>query len=186
IFTSDNGGLRDSSAEKAGHYSPGRLRGAKGGAYEGGHRVPFIIAWPGHTTSGSFHHALISGADLVATLADLLQVSVGAHQARDSWSFLPLIKFEEGARTRSEMLIQSSPKLGRLAYRHGKWKLIFTTSRRFDKLKPEALYHLTENPREDIEKNLLRHPDSEDRVAAMTARATELVQRRLRSAVPKN
>ncbi len=55
IFTSDNGpeitgevkpGVYD-RAEQYGHYSMGTLRGAKRDAWEGGHRVPFLVALAG-------------------------------------------------------------------------------------------------------------------------------------------
>ena len=50
VFTSDNGcapyiGVTD--LEKQGHYPSGPLRGYKADAWEGGHRVPFIVRWRG-------------------------------------------------------------------------------------------------------------------------------------------
>ena len=40
VFTSDNG------AESKAKVATGPLRSNKGSAYEGGHRVPYIVAWP--------------------------------------------------------------------------------------------------------------------------------------------
>ena len=56
LFSADNGcapyiGIPD--LEKMGHYPSGPLRGAKADAWEGGHRVPFIVRWPGKVKAGS-------------------------------------------------------------------------------------------------------------------------------------
>ena len=55
VFTSDNGcapyiGVSD--LERMGHYPSGPLRGYKSDAWEGGHRVPFIISWTGVRETG--------------------------------------------------------------------------------------------------------------------------------------
>ncbi|HUX15394.1 MAG TPA: sulfatase-like hydrolase/transferase, partial [Phycisphaerae bacterium] len=50
IFTSDNGGMLNlggKTAWQAGHRLNGDLLGFKFGAWEGGHRIPFIARWPG-------------------------------------------------------------------------------------------------------------------------------------------
>ena len=49
LLTSDNGpeNTWKQRNEKYRHHSSGRFRGGKRSIYEGGHRVPFFIRWPG-------------------------------------------------------------------------------------------------------------------------------------------
>jgi len=58
LFTSDNGGP---------HVTQEPLRGAKGGYYEGGIRVPLIARWPGVTTPGSKSDVPVSNIDFYPT-----------------------------------------------------------------------------------------------------------------------
>lgn len=75
VFTSDNGGLSQSSrgGPKNLHNLP--LRSGKGSAYEGGLRVPFVIAGPDIPTAISFTKTLVQSADLYPTLLDLVGIS---------------------------------------------------------------------------------------------------------------
>lgn len=65
IFTSDNGSRCD--------YGPsnGILHGFKNTAWEGGLRVPFLARWPGHIPAGRTSDELLTGMDLLPTLAAL-------------------------------------------------------------------------------------------------------------------
>jgi arylsulfatase A-like enzyme len=66
IFTSDNGPYwREDYINKYQHQSAGPWRGMKGDAYEGGHRVPFIVRWPGKIKPGTISHATTSHANLL-------------------------------------------------------------------------------------------------------------------------
>ncbi len=56
-------------AWKAGHRLNGDLLGFKFGAWEGGHRVPLIVRWPGKVPSKTTSDALISHIDLITTFA---------------------------------------------------------------------------------------------------------------------
>jgi hypothetical protein len=49
--TTARSGIRD--VERFGHDSAGGLRGMKGDAWEGGHRMPFIVRWPGRVKPGN-------------------------------------------------------------------------------------------------------------------------------------
>jgi len=67
IFTADNGHSKYTGWEelvKAGHYPSGPFRGGKADIWEGGHRVPFIVRWPGHVSAGSTNDQLLSLTDL--------------------------------------------------------------------------------------------------------------------------
>jgi arylsulfatase A-like enzyme len=54
--------------------------------WEGGHRTPFIVAWPGTIPGGRESSRLISQTDIFATIADLLDVELEADCAEDSFS----------------------------------------------------------------------------------------------------
>ena len=53
-----------------GHKVSAHLRGSKADIWDGGHRVPFIVRWPGKIKSGSTSDQLICHTDLFATLAE--------------------------------------------------------------------------------------------------------------------
>ena len=74
IFTSDNGPVwYPADVERFNHKSTGPLRGMKGDAWEGGHRMPFVVRWPGRVRAGGPCHQMICHTDLMATLAAILQ-----------------------------------------------------------------------------------------------------------------
>ncbi|MCU0749142.1 MAG: arylsulfatase [Akkermansiaceae bacterium] len=123
IFSADNGPEhyaweRD---EKHDHWSAHPLRGLKRDIYEGGHRVPTIIKWPGVTPAGKVSHALISQIDFMATIAAALGFELPADAAEDSHNQLPLLKGET-ATVRSTHI--HNTKVNHYAIRHGKWLLI--------------------------------------------------------------
>ncbi|MBM3855957.1 MAG: arylsulfatase, partial [Verrucomicrobia bacterium] len=92
LFTSDNGCapyIGASELERMGHFPSGPLRGYKASMYEGGHRVPFIVRWPGVVRPGSVCDQLVHQADVIATLADILGSSLPANAGEDSFSLLP-------------------------------------------------------------------------------------------------
>lgn len=83
VFTSDNGGL---SAHGRGAAPDGRtshahnapLRSGKGSAYEGGIRVPLVVAGPGVRPRGEPERTPVVGTDLHPTILSLAGVGVGA------------------------------------------------------------------------------------------------------------
>ena len=123
IFSADNGPEKYAYArdEKFGHWSAHPLRGLKRDIYEGGHRVPTIIKWPGITKPGTVSDALVSQIDFMATLASALGHSLPADAAEDSHDLLPLLKGEK-ASVRGTHVHNTNPK--GYAIRHGDWLLI--------------------------------------------------------------
>jgi len=182
VFTSDNGGLEDVTAAKLGHNSAGELRGSKGSAYEGGHRVPLVVSWPGHISQHSQVDALVSGTDLLATVAAILSVEVNPEQAKDSWNLLPLIKGKKGARERRELMIQGAGNTGLVIFRDANWKLIIRSDKKLKKFQPAALFDLSHNPQEEESKNLVEHVDHADRAKTMLARYIEIRKSGVRTA----
>ncbi|MEK7706822.1 MAG: arylsulfatase, partial [Verrucomicrobiota bacterium] len=125
VFTSDNGcapyiGVEE--LEKLGHFPSGPLRGYKSDVWEGGHRVPFIVRWPGVVKAGSVSHQLVQQSDLLATVAEILNFKLPDSTGEDSVSFLPLLRGKNKP-VRAHAVNQSMQ--GLLAVRNGKWKLIF-------------------------------------------------------------
>jgi arylsulfatase A-like enzyme len=124
IFTSDNGcapyiGVKD--LEQMGHYPSGPLRGYKADAWEGGHRVPFIVRWPGVVKAGSVCHQLVYQADFIRTFADVFGVKLPDTAGEDSFSLLPLLKGED--KPIRENAVSASIN-GVPAVRSGSWKYI--------------------------------------------------------------
>jgi arylsulfatase A-like enzyme len=134
IFTSDNGfasyvGVKD--LEKQGHFPSGPLRDYKSSVFEGGHREPFIVRWPGKVAAGATCGQLVHQADVLATLAEIFGTTLPPSAGEDSFSFLPLLK---GATQPTRTQAISCAASGVPGLRVGDWKYIAT--------QPAQLYDL--------------------------------------------
>lgn len=164
VFSSDNGPVwYRENTEYFGHDSTGNLRGMKGDSFEGGHRVPLIVRWPGQVQASSVSDQLVSLIDVMATLADVTATALPPNAGPDSTSFYPELIGEEKTGQRSQLLH------GRKVIRDGKWKLtLYLGSGGFSKPKfvePETgsiltgqLYDLENDPTES-NNVFARHPD---------------------------
>ncbi|RLD50370.1 MAG: arylsulfatase [Bacteroidetes bacterium] len=86
IFMTDNGTAGGNEVFDAG------LRGGKGSEYEGGHRVPFFIRWPGgEITGGKDIDQLVAHYDVLPTFVDLLGLDFTPVKPLDGISFEPLL-----------------------------------------------------------------------------------------------
>lgn len=124
FVTSDNGfspmaGLP--ALKDHGHDPSAGLRGYKADIYEGGHRVPLLVRWPGHVSPGTTSDQLVGLSDLMATCAEVLGVTLPPDAAEDSVSFLPVLRGGTSNRLRSNLVLHSA--YGSFAIRQGRWKL---------------------------------------------------------------
>lgn len=127
VFSSDNGPVwYDEDAARFGHDSCGVLRGMKADAWEGGHRMPLIVRWPARVDAGETSDHLICFTDLMATLAELMDVSLSPESGPDSFSFLSSLlgETESNEQGRTNFVMRPGSRSGLMTIRSGKWKLI--------------------------------------------------------------
>ncbi len=169
IFTSDNGCSPVANFEllkEKGHDPSGGFRGHKADIYEGGHRVPLIVRWPGKIEPGTKTNALACLTDLYATLEEVTGQPRQEVGGEDGFSLLPVWRGAE--RSSRESLVSHSIN-GKFAIRKGPWKLCLCSgsggwSAPRDKqatargLPPMQLYNLDDDPGE--QQNLVeKHPE---------------------------
>jgi arylsulfatase A-like enzyme len=126
IFSSDNGPevipvyhMR----RKFGHDGARPWRGMKRDHWDGGHRVPFIVKWPGKIQPGSTSDQMISQTDVMATIAAITGIEIPENAAEDSYNFLPVLLGEQGDEPVREYMLQQTNRLD-LGIRKGKWKYL--------------------------------------------------------------
>jgi arylsulfatase A-like enzyme len=164
LFSSDNGcasyiGVQD--LEKQGHFPSGPLRDYKASVYEGGHRVPFVVKWPGVVKPGSVCKQLVLQADTIATLAEILGVTLPESAGEDSFSMLPLLKGEDRP---IRVNAVNTACGGTPSFRDGPWKYVAAAE-------PE-LYNLDK----DLAESINVAPQHPERVKAMQAAFEKLIR----------
>ncbi len=179
IFTSDNGAhWLPSDIEKWQHRANDGLRGQKSDLWDGGHRVPFLVRWPGHVRAGSTSKELICLTDFLATVAAVLGVKLPDDAGEDSYSILPALHGDKLGKPIREAIVHHSGD-GTFAIRQGPWKLAmglgshgFSEPRNIKPKPGEAkgqLYNLDDDPRE--QRNLwLKQPEIVARLTALLDR----------------
>ncbi|MCA8975887.1 MAG: sulfatase-like hydrolase/transferase [Planctomycetes bacterium] len=126
VVTADNGcSPRAKFDELAtfGHHPSGPFRGHKADIFEGGHRVPFVVRWPGHVGAGQRSDQTICLTDLMATCAEVIGVPLPAGAGEDSISLMPALCGTASAPLREATVHHSIN--GSFAIRQGRWKLAF-------------------------------------------------------------
>ena len=123
IFTSDNGCSPQANfvvLEEHGHDPSGIYRGHKADIFEGGHRVPLIIKWPGHVEEGKISRDLVCHTDIYATFEEIVNEVGESGGGEDGFSLLPILNGKESS-GRTGLVSHSID--GSFAVRDGDWKL---------------------------------------------------------------
>jgi arylsulfatase A len=191
IFTSDNG------AEKDSDIATGPFRSNKASSFEGGHRVPFIVAWKAGgvgdgsaNTPGQTSEALIGLQDVYATFSEIVgermpNYSSGQKGGEDSYSILAAMRDasvegrslimhhdhkEAGDDPAVAVLRLDSPEVNGKRF-DGQWKLFFNPALlRQGKANPYLLYDLKTDQMEAT--NLIDRSDLKPLIGYMTELAT--------------
>lgn len=124
IFASDNGPFwRPEHAKRFNHRAAFHFRGMKADAWEGGHRIPFIVRWPGKIEAGTVFNGTTTLTNLYATCADLLDVPPAENAPEDSYSILPALLGINKSEPLQKVAVHHSGQ-GLFAIRKGPWKYI--------------------------------------------------------------
>lgn len=126
IFTSDNGPETGSVIHMRadhGHDGARPWRGMKRDDWEGGHRVPLIVRWPGKVKPGSTSGQLASLTDVMATCAAIAGADLPRDAAEDSFSLMPALLGQDDGPLRP-YLLQQAFTVQALSIRRGRWKYL--------------------------------------------------------------
>lgn len=147
LVSSDNGPETTSVIHmRADHDHDGARpwRGMKRDSWEGGHRVPLIIRWPGRVRPGATSEEPVCLTDVMATLAAITGAELPRDAAEDSFNLLPVLDGNAIAPIRPYLLTQAFSGAKTLSIRRGSWKYLDhrgSGGNRYDSegLKPFAL-----------------------------------------------
>jgi arylsulfatase A-like enzyme len=165
VFTADNGcspAANFTELKAAGHDSSAGFRGAKADLYEGGHRVPCIVRWPGRIARQGSSDALSGMTDLFATCLAAAGVEQPPVGGEDSVNLLPVL-FGRVKSVRESYIMHSingffSIRKGAMKYLacrgSGGWSQPNAKADDYLRLPIEQLYDLEQDPREQA--NLVR------------------------------
>ena len=133
IFMTDNG--------TSGDYAGG-MRGKKGSEYEGGHRVPFFVRWPGGGLKEPGDVDRLSAhIDVLPTLIDLCGLKRPAGVKFDGDSLTPLLKGEAGRWPDRTLLVHSQ----RIEHPE-KWRKSTVMTQRWRLINGKELYDIHADP----------------------------------------
>lgn len=171
IFTSDNGPENDrfrnmktkGDMNTHGQKSQAPYRGWKRERWEGGHRVPFFLYWPGLISTGDKCSTTICLTDVMPTIAELTGTILPENSAEDGKSFYKAIIGKDRPESFHEAIVHHEGN-GSFAIRMGRFKLIIDGPRTPSLLLDEQvkksfmLFDVTNDIREESEISSF-HPD---------------------------
>jgi arylsulfatase A-like enzyme len=125
VYTSDNGCSPEANfpdLARVGHNPSYIFRGHKADIYEGGHRIPLLIRWPAGIEAGTVCDEPVCLADLMATMAEIVGVTLADDAGEDSVSNLPAWRGDRMSAPLREAIVHHSVN-GSFSIRQGRWKL---------------------------------------------------------------
>ena len=162
IFTSDNGPEKYAynRIKNYGHKSMGNFRGLKRDLWEGGHRVPFIVKYPGVVPASTINKSLISQVDIFSTVAGIVGFEKRKNTGEDRLNFIENWKGLHKEPIRNSVVLHSLK--GKFAIRKNNWLLIENKTGAVTKVPkwlseltkdnqnttPRVLYNLEKDPKE--------------------------------------
>jgi len=169
IFSSDNGcspAAGTDQLEQSGHFASQRYHGYKADIWDGGHRVPLLVRWPGKIKPGSHSDQLVCLTDFLATCAEILSHPLPETAGEDSVSFLPALLCRDSGPLRKSIIHHSIQ--GKFAIREEQWKLCLCSgSGGWSKgtTSTPQLYDMTTDP-EETNNRADQHPEVVDRLTS--------------------
>lgn len=122
VLSSDNGAHWTVNDKELFAHRPNYIyRGQKADIYEGGHRIPYLIRWPGQVPAGIVSDQLISTTDFLATVAGIINEKVPEGAAPDSYNLSEVVMGKTVTSSIRDQMIQHSID-GLFAIRQGNWK----------------------------------------------------------------
>ena len=106
-----------------GHDGARPWRGVKRDQWEGGHRTPFIVKWPGKVKPNSVSDQKLSLTDVMATMAKITGVTLPPDAAEDSYNMLPVLLGETMDEPIRQYMLQQTATLD-MSIRKGNWKYL--------------------------------------------------------------
>ena len=147
IFMSDNGtaagaGRRRNEAQGTWNGFNAGMRGAKGSEYDGGHRVPFFVRWPGGGIGGGRDVGQLSAhIDVLPTLMELCGVTRPAGPAIDGISLASLLTGKAERLAPRTLLVHSQ----RIEHPE-KWRKSSVMTERWRLVNRDELYDMRADP----------------------------------------
>jgi arylsulfatase A-like enzyme len=131
VVTSDNGShWPPGEIERWNHRANADWRGMKADIWEGGHRVPLIVRWPGVVAPEGTSDQTVCLTDLFATLAAVVGHRLDRAEAEDSFDLTPVLRDEATEPTTLGEQRPIRPATvhhsldGTFAIRRGAWKMV--------------------------------------------------------------
>lgn len=144
IFMTDNG-TGDGFIEKEGKIFGfnGGMRGQKASPYDGGHRVPFFLSWPGGNIKAARDvNELTSVTDVFPTLVEICGLNFAPKKPLDGKSLIPFFRKQTPKWAKTRVIIGDSQRRQNLV----KWDRSYVMQDKWRLVNGRELYNVSDDP----------------------------------------